>query len=378
MPQNLRASEANIDPAPARPSSRWNWLIIIAIFTVPAVFSAVLTHTRLTQLGRETVFWKWLLDYSLAWYIWAALTPVVLWLGRRFRFEKGRILTAVAAHLPVAVALSVFQIALAVFFSIVVYAEPLNWDYFAGQVTPTIFGRLPSQTTVYFVILGVGYALEYQRRFSERALAAAQLASQLNQARLEVLQQQLQPHFLFNTLNSISVLIQKGENAAATAMLGYLSDLLRSSLGKDRPQLVSLADELEFVYRYVEIERVRYGDRLRVEFDIAEALKGQMIPGFALQILVENAIRHGVASKALAGRVRVFGEIADTRLRLCVSDDGAGLGDAPREGIGLANIRTRLQHLYGVDQLFRVENSPSGGVTATIEIPLDAAAGASK
>jgi len=348
-----------------------SWLILFAIFTVPAFIAAVLMHTRMLQLERETVLWKWLLDFSLGWYIWAALTPFVVWLGRKFPIERVHWIKPVALHSLFAMLLSVFQISLAVVFSILVYAEPMNWTYVSGQIVPTVFGRLLSQLTVYFVILGVSYAIDYQRQSNERALRESKLESELTAARLDALKQQLQPHFLFNTLNSISVLMQKGEISLANKVLGDLSDLLRQVLRKENTQLVTLEEELEFVRRYVAIEQVRYGERLQVTFGIPEDVLSSHVPSFVLQLLVENAIRHGVAKKADSGKVRITALRVGDRLQLQVVDDGVGIdGDQISEGVGISNARSRLQHLFGDNQRIEIHNNGNAGVTALIELPI--------
>lgn len=351
-------------------------LLVLGVFTLPALLSAVLYHTRYLQLGRETVFWKWLLDFQLAWYIWAALTPVIFWLGRRFRIDTRAWLLPGLAHLLIGSLFAVIQIGLGVFISILVYQEPVTWEYYVGQVVPTLFGRFPAQLLVYALILGVFYAIDYQRQSRRRALQAARLEAELGRARLEALQQQLQPHFLFNTLNSISVLMQKGDTAAANQVLNHLSDLLREVLAKDNAQLVPLADELAFVRKYVAIEQVRYGERLRVEFNIAADALTTPVPNFIVQLLVENAIRHGVARKADAGRVTIAAAAAGNQLQISVSDDGDGIEAAAfKEGVGISNARRRLQYLYGDDHSFAIANQPSGGVIAQLTIPLTASTG---
>ncbi len=348
------------------------WLILLAVFTLPAILSALLMHTRMLQLQRETVLWKWLLDFSLGWYIWAALTPLIVWLGRKFLIERANWFKPALLHFSFGLILSVFQISLAVFFSILVYAEPMNWTYISGQIVPTIFGRLLSQLTVYFVILGVSYAIEYQRQSSERAVRESKLESELTTARLDALKQQLQPHFLFNTLNSISVLMQKGEITLANKVLNDLSDLLRQVLRKENTQLVTLEEELEFVRRYVAIEQVRYGERLEVTFEVPGEFLSTPMPSFVLQLLVENAIRHGVAKKADSGRVRVTARRIANVLQLQVIDDGVGIdGKAFTEGVGISNARSRLLHLYGENHRFEIRNNDEAGVTALIEIPIE-------
>lgn len=347
------------------------WLILLAIFTLPAILSALLMHTRMLQLQRETILWKWLLDFSLGWYIWAALTPLIVWLGRKFLIERANWLKPAIIHFSCGLFFSIFQISLAVFFSILVYAEPMNWTYVSGQIVPTVFGRLLSQLTVYFVILGVSYAIDYQRQSNERALRESKLESELTAARLDALKQQLQPHFLFNTLNSISVLMQKGEISLANKVLGDLSDLLRQVLRKENTQLVTLEEELEFVRRYVAIEQVRYGERLQVTFEIPEDVLSSHVPSFVLQLLVENAIRHGVAKKADSGKVRITALRVGDRLQLQVVDDGVGIdGDQISEGVGISNARSRLQHLFGDNQRIEIHNNGNAGVTALIELPI--------
>lgn len=347
------------------------WLLVLGVFTIPALISAALYHTRYLQLGRETVLWKWIVDFQFAWYIWAALTPLVVWLGRRYRLGQKNWVAPAAIHLVIGSMLSVFQIFLGVIFSIIIYQEPFNWEYISGQVVPTIIGRFASQLTVYVLILGVSYAFEYQKQSNERAQRASGLESELVKARLDALKQQLQPHFLFNTLNSISVLMQKGEITLANKVLNDLSDLLRQVLRKEDAQLVTLEEELEFVRRYVAIEQVRYGERLEVTFDISPELSSAPVPSFILQLLVENAIRHGVAKKADAGRVRIVALGVGKSLQLKVIDDGVGIeGMSLNEGVGISNARSRLQHLYGEAHRIDIRNNDATGVTALIEIPL--------
>lgn len=349
---------------------------MLGVFTIPALLSAVLYHTRYLQLGRETVLWKWLLDFQLAWYIWAALTPVIFWLGRRIRLDARAWLLPGLAHLLIGSLFAVMQICLGVFISILVYQEPVTWEYYLGQAVPTLFGRFPAQLLVYALILGVFYAIDYQRQSRRRALQAARFEAELGRARLEALQQQLQPHFLFNTLNSISVLMQKGDTLAANQVLNHLSDLLREVLAQDNTQLVPLADELTFVRKYVAIEQVRYGERLRIEFNVAADTLTVPVPNFIVQLLVENAIRHGVARKADAGRVTIAAAAAGNRLKINVSDDGNGIEAAAfKEGVGISNARRRLQYLYGDDHSFEIANQPSGGVIAQLSIPIAASAG---
>lgn len=348
-------------------------LLLLGIFAVPALLAAFLTHARMLQVGRETILWKWILDFSLSWYIWAALTPFIVWLGRRIRVERETWLRRSATHLAIGSVLGFVQVWLGVLFSIIVYQEPLNMQYWAEQALPTTFARFPSALLVYVVILGISYALDYQRQSHERAVMTSRLESELNRAKLDALKQQLQPHFLFNTLNSISVLMQKGAIDDATRVLYDLGELLRNVLRKENVQVVTLAEELDFVKRYVSIEQVRYGDRLKVEYEIGPAATKCLIPTFILQLLVENAIRHGVAKKADAGRITVKAQLEGDRLHVSVTDDGIGLSSGGfNEGVGISNARNRLQHLYGAYHRFEIKNNEgTAGVRAVLEIPDD-------
>ena len=353
-----------------------SWLLVFVLFSIPALISCVLLHTRLLQLGRESNFWIVLIDQLFFWYVWAALTPIIVSLGRKFRLERQAWARPVIAHFLFGTCLAFFQISLSVLFSVIVYGEPITWEHYKGEVVPTLFGRLPTQMLVYATIIGVSYAIEYQRRFNERALKATRLESELSKARLDTLQRQLQPHFLFNTLNSISVLMEKGEIKESNEVLNHLSDLLRQVLKNQEEQEVTLGQELEFVRRYLEIEKIRYGERLKVKMAVDQNLVSCLVPSYLIQLLVENAIRHGIAKKVAGGEVAVTVSAGGGRLILKVEDDGVGLkGEAESSGVGLRNARSRLAHLYGDDYRFEIANNENGGVTALLEIPIIVTAG---
>jgi LytS/YehU family sensor histidine kinase len=183
---------------------------------------------------------------------------------------------------------------------------------------------------------------------------------------------QLNPHFLFNSLNAVSVLVREQNTRAAARMLELLGDMLRQVLRTDQPHQVSLAEELRFVEQYLAIEQVRFSDRLRVEWRIEERARGALVPAFVLQPLVENAIRHGVAKRADAGRVEIQAEIAGDRLRLSVRDDGAGVDERTAEGVGLSNTRERLRTLYGEEADLTLHSVAEGGSEAVVTLPFRA------
>jgi sensor histidine kinase YesM len=231
----------------------------------------------------------------------------------------------------------------------------------------------------YGSIVGVYHAIEYAHRLRERervaavlALKTSRLEAGLARANLEALRMQINPHFLFNTLNAISVLALKGEKHTVVRTLTLLSDLLRISL-EHSEQLVPLRDEVSFLERYLEIEQTRFRDRLSVRILVPEELLDAEVPSLVLQPLVENAIRHGIAKKPGAGRIEVSARAVGDRLELVVQDNGPGIHESPERagmGIGMANTRARLEQLYAGEQLLELENAPEGGARVRMVLPL--------
>ena len=225
----------------------------------------------------------------------------------------------------------------------------------------------------YWVILGVGSLREYYRKYRDRELRNAQLEAQLTQAQLQALKMQLHPHFLFNTLNTISSLMHKNVQDA-DRVLARLGDLLRASLRNSGVHEVPLREELEFLRRYLEIEQMRFGDRLKVHIRVDPDLLDLKVPSFILQPLVENSIRYAVGSRNSGGLIEITGGRQNERLSLSVRDDGPGLSleqaAAGSEGVGLQNTRARLQQLYGDRHEFVLRNNPRQGVHVSIVIPV--------
>jgi LytS/YehU family sensor histidine kinase len=221
-------------------------------------------------------------------------------------------------------------------------------------------------------VLGIRYAVNYYQMYRERELQAAQLQNQLAQARLQVLKTQLHPHFLFNTLNNISELVYQ-DPEAAEQMIASLSDLLRIALDKLDVQEVPLQQELEFLQKYLEIEQMRFHDRLQVKMAIDNDTLEARVPNMILQPLVENAIKHGIAPLAAGGTIEIGAARQNGHLNLRVKDNGAGVpfGDTTNltEGVGLSNTRARLQHLYGTQHDFQLIPQQKGGLLLNLQIP---------
>ena len=221
----------------------------------------------------------------------------------------------------------------------------------------------------YGSLAGLAHAVHFSKRYRERERRALFLESNLTKARLNALQAQLQPHFLFNTLNAIATLLRRDPKAAEVTLTS-LSELLRLALSRSNEQEIPLREEMEFLERYLEIQQTRFGDRLRFEQQVDPAALDCLVPTLMLQPLVENAIRHGLEPSPNPGCVRVQAQRTGEKLSLSVEDDGVGLGAEVRDGVGLSNLRARLEALYGADQQMHVRARPQGGVAVRIEIPL--------
>ncbi len=247
------------------------------------------------------------------------------------------------------------------------------WTAWLYDVPRLYFLNFGWEMMTYWAVVGLSHALTYHRESQERAVAGAQLETRLAEAQLQALQRQLHPHFLFNTLHTISALMHR-DVEAADAMIARLSDLLRLTLDRLGVQQVSLKEELEFLSKYLEIEQTRFQDRLTVHLDIQPETLDARVPNLLLQPLVENAIRHGIAPRTAAGRLVLRAAREGDTLVVEVRDNGPGLPQARlaafnTRGVGLTNTRSRLEHLYGAGHRFAFRDSPGGGLSVLITIP---------
>ena len=308
------------------------------------------------------------------WYSCGLLSLGIIWFCGRNQLEPGRMGRWVTAHLAGTV---VFWAAFTTFTSWLVAGEesimhPGQVLTFSYLVEKLALNFLLTSVLVYWLVVCCHLGWHYYQRYREREVQTAQLQRELVEARLDALRMQLNPHFLFNTLHSVSALIHQNPEAA-DRVLARLSELLRLSLDQSKPQEVSLSEEMAFLDRYLEIEQARFADRLTVEKDVGPEVQNALVPYLILQPLVENAIRHGIEPREDMGHLMIRARRTNGRLELRVSDNGTGLPDeaeAPRrEGIGLSNTRSRLRHLYGDDHSFELARAPQGGLEARIDIP---------
>jgi len=333
------------------------WSLLGVAFASQFYFSSA-------QFGNP-VSWSRALAYSLAdWYVFAALSVPTIWLTRRIPIERPHRAQGALQHALASVGFS--------FAYMVMRGGIATWQSptasFAQSFNALLFKTWHFNLIVYWVIVAVSHAFDYARKFRERELRAAELEKRLTEARLQALQMQLNPHFLFNTLHAISALMHR-DVEAADRMLVRLSDLLRRALDTSDTQEVTLREEIEFLSRYAEIEQTRFGDRLKIEMNIAPDTLDALVPNLVLQPLLENSIRHGIEPHARVGRIEVMAQRAGDVLHLEVRDNGGGLNGKMVEGVGISNTRARLQQLYGARQKLELSNAAEGGVFVRLSFP---------
>jgi two-component system, LytTR family, sensor kinase len=344
------------------------WLRVLAAFAFWTLLGLVFAsqfYFSSAQFGNP-VSWSRALTHSLAdWWTFAALSVPAIWIARRVPIERPRRASAAALHILASAAFSIVYTVLRG--AIAVWQSPSA--SFAEAFNALLFKTWHLNLLVYWVIVAVTLASSYAKKLREREVGAAELERRLTEARLQALQMQLNPHFLFNTLHAISSLMHQ-DVEAADRMLVKLSDLLRRALDTSDTQEVTLREELEFLRSYAEIEQIRFGERLDIEMNVARETLDALVPNLILQPLLENAIRHGIEPHARRGRIAVTASRENEVLRLEVRDNGGGIANGqPVDGIGLSNTRSRLAQLYGARQSFGIQNADGGGVLVRVDIP---------
>ncbi|MGA9367565.1 MAG: histidine kinase [Steroidobacteraceae bacterium] len=321
---------------------------------------------------------NWAIEGALElvwWYVWAACTPLVMGLAKRFPLTGPRVVLHIAIH-------AITSLTMAPAASVTQYFLSLGLLRFVFHITGPDVHRFLSSFGVgvlfmsftgiltYWLVVGLYQSMHFYQVAMERQTIAAQLETQLSHAELENLKSQLHPHFLFNSLHAIGVLMQEDVDAAGRLLVS-LGDLLRMALER-RENEITLQSELEFVGKYLEIEQTRFHDRLQVHMDIPPDLLGVYVPSLALQPLVENAIKHGFSVDSTASRLEIAAKLHDGRVWLCVRDDGPGPvpGSRLRFGVGLTNVQSRLKQLYGNEASLELSGGDGRGCEAIITIPL--------
>jgi hypothetical protein len=346
---------------------RWQAAAVIAGWTLVAVVSASQRYYFLAAAGRPIPFAEALAGALESCWLWAAFTPAILWLARRFRIERRRTWRPLAVHAGCSLTFAALDALLDTALTRALSLGPTH--SLAGTFVANSFINLFS----YFAVVAIGHAVQYHELYLERRLAASRLQAQLLGAQVRALEMQLRPHFLFNTLHTIASLVRAARNPEAVRMIAGLSELLRAALREGGPAEVPLREELDFVSRYLAIEQIRFQDRLETAISADPETLDALVPPLILQPLVENAVRHGIERRAAPGRVEVAAARRNGTLVLRVQDSGSGAsppdGAAEGTGIGLSNTRSRLRHLYGDRQRFALTPAGGGGAVATVELP---------
>jgi two-component system, LytTR family, sensor kinase len=310
-----------------------------------------------------------------SWLPWMLATPFVLRLGRQYPPLQLKSFSSWLMHAAACVFIGLVSAAW-----IACLEELLNpWTPssvpgpFVHLWLGKFYNQLLSSLILYGCILLVGFMLNSRERFARQQTETARLNEQLSKAQLNALRQQIEPHFLFNTLNAIAGLVREGRNDAAVSMIAGLSDLLRRVLEDSNRQQVPLGEELEFLQKYLDIQKVRFAERLQLDIDVPKGLYLARVPTLILQPIVENAVKHGIAKRAQGGRIQIMAVGSNGMLTLIVYNDGPGLPadwEKNPSGIGIANVRTRLRSHYGNAFSLSIQNQDSKGVRVTVSVPL--------
>lgn len=324
------------------------------------------------------ITWAQALSISLAqWTAWGVLAMLIIWIDRRLPVERDALFRRFLLHVPLSL---IFTVAYAYFnyANLTILDAPRDASLLAGGVLATSWRMIHRNGTFfYWVIVGTYIAVDYQKYLKDRHVRTAELERLLSDARLNVLRSQLQPHFLFNALNAISAHVET-EPRTARLMLERLGDLLRLSLDHIEHQEIGLDQEMAFVERYLQLQAMRFEDRLNVSMNLDPEVQDALVPPFILQPLVENAVRHGAAARTADGTIAVEAWRDNGSVHLAVRDNGPGLPVGwsldSNQGIGITNTRERLRHLYGdQDQSLTISQEPGGGVRVDLSLPFRSA-----
>ena len=312
-----------------------------------------------------------------AWLILPLVTPVILLLSRRFPLATAGDWRNLPVHLAAALGIAIAHI---------VWSATVEWisnpfaihphPSFRGVFFTTVYMQFHTGIIIYAATVAIASTVDSIRRLAHREAEAARLAGELSKAQLDALRHQLEPHFLFNTLNGISGLVREGRNETAVLMIAGLSDLLRRVLEDSGRQLVPLAEEVSFLESYLELQAMRFGDRLKVKVDVPVELYGALVPQLLLQPLVENAIVHGIGKLVEGGQIRVTVRESEGTLSIHLYNDGPAFSPlvmesagGDRTGVGLSNTRGRLVTLYGASSSVELRNADQAGVETIIKVP---------
>ncbi len=352
-------------------SPRWLW--IVAIWGGIGLFDATQNVFVMRAEGMHHYWSRLFFTLLISWLPWLLATPLVLRLGRRHPPAKWRRAATWAAHLGACGAIGlVYSVWVAMWESWLNPWALSQPDPFRELWLHKFSGGLLSDVILYSVILLVGHLIDSREKLALQQTETARLSEQLSKAQLNALRRQIEPHFLFNTLNAIAGLVREQRNDAAVSMIAGLSDFLRRVVEDSDRQQVPLGEELEFTQKYLEIQKARFAERLQFSVEVPAELLSAQVPSLILQPMVENAVKHGIAKRVHGGAIRIAASRSNGTLTLSVYNDGPSLPagwETSAPGIGISNVRTRLQSLYGEGFDLRLRNRKRGGVEAAVSVP---------
>jgi two-component system, LytTR family, sensor kinase len=351
---------------------RWFW--IAAIWSGVGLFDATQTVFVMRAEGMHHAWRHLFVTLLLSWLPWALATPFVLRLARHYPSAQWRKISTWGAHLSACAMIGLVYGAWTATLEkwLNPWANPSGQDPFVSLWLHKFSNGLLATVILYAVILLVSHMLESRERLASQQTETAKLSEQLSKAQLSALRRQIEPHFLFNTLNAIAGLVREKRNDAAVSMIAGLSDFLRRVVEDSDRQQVPLGEELEFTQNYLDIQKVRFAERLQVSVDVPSELFPAQVPSLILQPMVENAVKHGIAKRVQGGAIRIAAFRSNGRITLSVYNDGPSLPlgwEKTSSGVGISNVRTRLRSLYGDKFDLSLENEDPGGVKASVSLP---------
>jgi two-component sensor histidine kinase len=358
-------------------ADRTRWLWIAGAWGAGALFDASQTVVIMRVEGK---YHSWLPLFAIElalWLPWALATPLIVELARRYPIIRGASVRAFCVHLAALAVISAIVETWSAWLQVLFnpWANK-RWPTFVDTWTTSLVFQAFTFVVVYVLILTVTYLADARDRIGRQMTEAARLNEELSKAQLTALRRQMEPHFMYNTLNTIAGLVRDQRNPAAVNMIVGLSEFLRRASEDSHRAQVTLAEEVEYLQRYLDIQKLRFGDRLRVMLDIPAELLHAKVPNLLLQPLVENAIKHGISKRLAGGTIRIVATGSEGTLRLIVSNDGPCTQedlDATRTGVGLGNLRTRLQILHGDQSDLVLKRAGADGVDVVVTLPLQEA-----
>jgi two-component system, LytTR family, sensor kinase len=347
---------------------------IASIWLGIALFQATQTVIVMRAEGMHHSWLSLFTTLLLSWLPWTLATPLAVHLGRQFPLLSGRSAFTWLTHFSVCMGINVLAAAWTAGLEELLnpWAKSLNPEPFAPLWLDKAYNGLLQSVFLYSGILAVSYFLQSRARLVHQQTETARLAEQLAKAQLESLRRQIEPHFLFNSLNAIAGLVREGRNDLAVTAVVSLSEFLRKTIQHHDRQEISLGEEVEYLEKYLEIQKLRFAERIQISLDVPQDLFSLQVPSLILQPLVENAVKHGIAKQARGGWIRVAAFCSNDSLTLRVYNDGPNLPqdwDTTESGVGIVNVRARLKNLYG-DRFKFVLHNQNSGVEALLSVPL--------